>query len=450
MTKYLISFLSIFIIGCTASKKDTYTYLGGKIINPKKNYILLLDNEKVIDSILLNKNNTFTGTIKNLKEGLYYFVHGQELQFVYLEPKDSLLLRLNTWDFDESLVFSGKNAARNNLLIDAFLTEEKQRNKFYEYHKLSSFDFKKKADSILNIKKIQLENYIQLNDEKSKNFIEIAKIALNYPIYTEIESYIIGNSIKDKSEKLSSSFLKHRENTDLNKDSLLFYTPYNSYVFESIYSDVYNQRIKRNSDDFTIALINNIDQRISSKKLKNKTLKNSLIRHFLNKSSCDLSDKVFDSYYKTATNPKDIREIKALVADAKKVKTITSINDFSLYDYKANKYSIKQLIKNKNAVIYFRNKKYSSNEWVTSKINTLKEENPNTLFLVVDMTKSKIKNNKLIYKNQFYLTEASKANLFLKSGFPRAMLVDDKGVIKNGFASLSSPKIYKQISNLEK
>ena len=73
-----------------------------------------------VDTLLLDKNNRFIHKISNFTSGLYAFSHGGEYQWVLLEPKDSLLLRLNTIDFDESLVFTGKGARKNNYLIKNF------------------------------------------------------------------------------------------------------------------------------------------------------------------------------------------------------------------------------------------------------------------------------------------------------------------------------------------
>ena len=47
-----------------------------------------------------------------------------------------LMLSLNTWNFDESLVFSGIGAERNNILIDCFLQVEKDETTFYQYNSL--------------------------------------------------------------------------------------------------------------------------------------------------------------------------------------------------------------------------------------------------------------------------------------------------------------------------
>ena len=50
--------------------------------------------EKVIDTLFLEKDNTFLGNLQDVNEGLYYFTHGNENQYIYLEPKDSLNVAL--------------------------------------------------------------------------------------------------------------------------------------------------------------------------------------------------------------------------------------------------------------------------------------------------------------------------------------------------------------------
>ena len=77
--------------------------------------------DQAIDTFYLDENNNFFGELKIASEGLFYFTHGYENQYLYLQPNDSLLLRLNTWDFDESIVFSGNGSGKNEFLINLFL-----------------------------------------------------------------------------------------------------------------------------------------------------------------------------------------------------------------------------------------------------------------------------------------------------------------------------------------
>ncbi len=450
MIKYFTFFISVFLIGCNSTEKKELTYFGGKIIHPKDNFVLLFDNnQEIIDSIKLKKDNTFLGEIKNVKSGLYYFKHGSEVQYIFLEPKDSLLIRLNTWDFDESLVFSGNNATRNNLLIESFLSKEQQQRDFYKYYNLPANEFKHKVDSLKIVQDQFIENYKVQNQEKSEKFIDILKIALHYPLYTKLESFIIDNSLKDEPEILDSSFTSHRNLAPISNPSLMFYSPYRDYVYNNLYSDIYKKKIKDDSDDFTIALLNAINDKISSSELKNKLLKETTIRHFYNKKSCSINKKAFQTFIYSSTNQKDKDEISSLLKDLKGIQKNEKFSNFSLMSPDGSIEKIDNVIKRKNAVIYFWNKEYASSNWVASRVNYLIRKNPNVEFIVININNNKNEYVKgLNIKHQFYLQPESIAHNFLTSKLPRMVLINKKGIVKNGFCSLSSKAIEKQITEL--
>ena len=52
-------------------------------------------------------------------------------------------------------------------------------------------------------------------------------------------------------------------------------------------------------------------------------------------------------------------------------------------------------------------------------------------------------------KNQFFITPKSNANDFLTSKMPRAIILNKKGIITNGFASISSKKTHKDLKKLK-
>lgn len=115
---YLVPLIFLlFSCNSTDNKGDT-TFFGGKIKNPKEPYVYLFSGKKIVDSAKIDVNQKFRFLLDSIKIGLYTFKHGAEYQYLYLEPKDSLLIYLNTWDFDESLIFSGRGSAKNNYLID--------------------------------------------------------------------------------------------------------------------------------------------------------------------------------------------------------------------------------------------------------------------------------------------------------------------------------------------
>ena len=62
---FFILFAIALIASCTDSAKNNNTYFGGKIINPKSEYVLLYNQDELIDSLALDENDKFIGEYKN-------------------------------------------------------------------------------------------------------------------------------------------------------------------------------------------------------------------------------------------------------------------------------------------------------------------------------------------------------------------------------------------------
>ncbi len=93
-SKFSFLLLSYFlVVGCKNKVETDTAYFGGQIINPKSDKIYFYKNEELIDSAKLN-NNRFLIQLKKFTHGLYTFKHGNEFQYVYMQPSDSLLIRL--------------------------------------------------------------------------------------------------------------------------------------------------------------------------------------------------------------------------------------------------------------------------------------------------------------------------------------------------------------------
>lgn len=141
---FSLLFMLLHLMGCTKTGEERkFTYFGGKIKNPKGEYVYFSKSMRVLDSAKLDSHDKFIFKFDSLDLGLYTFNHGAEFQYLYLEPQDSLLLYLNTWDFDESLIFSGKGSAKNNYLINLYLQQERTEKEFKPNYKLDEKDFSK-------------------------------------------------------------------------------------------------------------------------------------------------------------------------------------------------------------------------------------------------------------------------------------------------------------------
>ena len=443
-------------VSCNKSVKNTATYFGGKIINPKNNHVVLFSMDKVIDTFFINSENKFIGKIDSIKEGLFYFVHGNENQFLYLEPKDSLMLSLNTWDFDESIVFSGVGAERNNILIDCFLQFEKDERLFYNYNSLKAIPFKKKVDSIITLKMNTYEEYASNHPTETDRFKEVLKIALTYPVYARIEKYPNSHAKRMKLKefpKTPSSFYDYRKEIDINQDALMYYNPYSKYVTSYLYNSTYAKGFKpmqnNFSSNFTVDLLKTINTEISSETFKNAFLKQTLISHFYKKSTCDINTQEFDIFLALSTNQDDKDLVKRLLNDNQLVHVNHKMPNFELRDYTNVKRGIKDVLKEKNTLLFFWSPVYVSKAYVRSRINFLSNRYPTIQFLTIKIDGNKKDQiEKLDIKKQFFINIDSDANSFLTSKMTRSILINKKGIVTNGFASISSRNIYAQLDIL--
>ncbi len=458
---YIYSLFLLFIFtlsSCTSEPEESTTYFGGKIINPKSEFVTLHSQDKIIDSFIVNKKGMFIGKIDNLSEGLYYFTHGNENQQIYLEPKDSLMLRLNTWDFDESLVFSGKGSERNNILLDCFLDAERERRLFFDLYKLSPDKFISEVDILLKEKMETYNNYVITHPKETSRYNEILKVALTYPIYSNCERFPIMNAkmnTKDEFPKLLDSFYDFRKNVHINNDSLMYFPPYAKYVRNYLYNETYalghSPSSTSYSSAFTNDLLKTIDKKIVSEESKNAFLKQTVINHFYNKSSCNINEDTFNKFYELSSNNDDIKHIKELVSDTKYITANKEIHNFAITDFLDKSHSIKKIIKRKNSFVFFWNPEYVSENFIASRMSYLKNKYKNIQFIQVNMNSRKpTRIQNLDIKEQYYLKESSEAHHFLTSKMPRAILIDNKGKVVNGFASISSRNLYPYLQKLNK
>lgn len=461
MTKYIyyyiaLSTLCLILLGCTNTKENSSTFFGGKIINPKTKFVVLYANDKVIDTLLLNDRNKFLGTYDNLDEGLYYFQHGNENQYIYLEPRDSLMLRLNTWDFDESLVFAGKGAERNNILIDIFLETENERKNFYQLNKLKSNAYKSKIDSIIELKLHTYNDYKEKHPNETESYFKILKTALVYPIYSRVERYPINHvyiSRKDDFPKIETSFYGYRSSLDYDNNSLMYYTPYARYITNYLYNITYSMGHKpmKNefSSGFTLDLLNTINAKINSKDSKNAFLKRTVLDHFYRKSSCDLNEKAFDVFFTLSSNEGDKALLKNLIEDNKLIRKGDKIKGFTILDFTNQPIQIKDFTTNKNSVLLFWNKEYISKSMISSRIPFLQKKYPLLNFAVIEIDGDNTNRIKDIdIKNQYFINSKTLESNFLTSKMHRTILVNKNGIVENGYAAISSGNIHKQLKEL--
>lgn len=396
--KYITPLLLILIcFGCNDAQKtnaEDVVYFGGEIINPGDEYVILYHKGKFVDSLKLDDNNRFMGKLKNHKDGLYKFYHYPEYQYIYLEKGDSLLLRLNTYKFDESLFFTGKGAEKNNFYIELYLLNASHERPIYQYTKLNSEAFLNKIDSLQDIKLTKQEKFLTANPNVSVAFKKFTDKAIQYRNFRYLETYqnmFYKRKKKDSTLKIVDSFFKYKSKIDMNDSTMSHYRPYARYIMQHInnssYSECLQKYLKGDEKALNSSLTYNknklalIDSLVTYPYLRNELLRFTAYSYFRNNTSDIVKNNEFFKMYQTiATDDKSKEEITNLHNG---IKSLQSGNNFSnqifVYDDKHARVPVNQLNSKRGKTIFYfwTSKQKPHKRLITKKIKALAEKYPN-------------------------------------------------------------------------
>lgn len=348
---------------CSCNNKQrcdgSTTHISGEVANPTNSFVYLYKNEKQIDSILLDENNRFSITHDNLEKGLYSFKHN-EYQTFYLTPGDSIVFRVNTIDFDESLHFSGSGHEKNNLLITLFLNNEKSTNVIKQFYTLPPEQYLTKLDSLNKINTTLIDEYLLTKEGEDATFEEIATANINFTKYLYKELYI-SNSIKNGNipllNDLPPAFFEHRNTVDYNNKNLQVYFPYYRYLdvyFDNVAFENYNKPtvFDRKHYEHCMHKIKAISSKLEQGQLRNLLLKNTASRYIINTKNEDKEFEVLTQFLATNTNADDHNEIKKLAEISRNHIPGKKIPNLQLVTSNNEMVSLHTLIK-KPSVLYF-------------------------------------------------------------------------------------------------
>ncbi|GHA37356.1 hypothetical protein GCM10007103_18400 [Salinimicrobium marinum] len=218
--------------GCNENKeKEKDAFVGGQVVNPTSNNVIILKDNVPLDTIPLDKRKRFSYTVKNAETGLYVFKHNPHSQTFFLQPGDSLLIRANSIDFDESLHFSGTGSEKNNLLIQTFLETENNIDLVLSYYKITPEEFKTKTDSI-KCQQLDLLKHSDRKNKFSKEFLEFAEKSILYDSYDlkERYTYMVNKYYKKFSRQMPADFHGYRKEVNFNDGMLQTCTNYIRFI----------------------------------------------------------------------------------------------------------------------------------------------------------------------------------------------------------------------------
>jgi len=454
--KYFFTLFSfLLLVSCHEQEEKKITHFGGQIINPKSDQVFIYKGEQLLDSAYLNHNNKFLMELDSISLGLYKFKHGPETQYLYLEPKDSLLIRINTWDFDESLVFSGKGAERNNLLINLFLENEKEDKIFFNNYHLDVDHFEIKIDSVLQQKKLLFDHFKEEMTENSPLFEKLVHAAIYYPLYRIKEAYPYQNKKVLNSKnyiQINPSFYKFRKTIDINDKELEDFYPHRDYLRTFLYHLAFEKQIV---DGYKSAIdVNFMQATLENVKLedvKNKFLHQGIWYTLLDDNiSVEEKNRAQRLFFDHCSDERQVDEIAQLIKASEKLPKGFKLPDVDLYLLNNDHQQLSEIIKNKSTIIYTWPTDLNQIDNLAKRVNYLEKKYPDYLFIGINSKNSEyqwknhIKTKKINPNHQY---RVNTGNDWLDLNFTRAILIDRNGIVQNNLTHLSSGNFEKQLKN---
>lgn len=424
----LFGFLLVLASCSTVEKASPNVFFAGEIVNPTSKYVVLHKGEKVVDSALLDANNRFSFIFDSIPHGLYNFNHAPEHQYVYLEPGDSLMVRLNTVDFDESLIYSGKGESINNFLLDLFLGNEKEELLVRRtYNALDPDDFRNKIN-ILREKKLSSLKAIKMEGDLSEEAYNVAVSAVNYTYYNYKERYPFDHRKYTKDKRiieLPKDFYTYRKNIDFNNQQLNYLRPYYdfmrshfgnlSYMTCSHKCNITNNKVK-NKLHFNKHKLKLIDSLVIEKELRDNLFRNVAFDYLLKTNDLDKNNEAFiEEFHKLSGNNRHIDEIDNLYAGIKNIQPGNIIPNVLVQNKLGKSVSLQEISKGKKVVFYFwseNNKKHYNS--IFKRISVLKNQKRGYTFIGINFKTEKnnwkaiIEGNNLDENLQYTTTDFKK------------------------------------------
>ncbi len=361
--KKLLLFINLSLLFCLGScqqgfRDDCFTaYFGGEVINPTNPYVVFMKDDKVIDTLKLDSKNRFFKKFDSLTPGLYTFKHDPEYQYVYFDKNDSLMVRINSNDFDESIVFCGRGDEKNNFLMELYLKNEADKKKVFELLDYNVHDFQRSIDSsYLEKKAFYTTKKQEIN--WSEGFDIFANASLNFNYYSKKELYPkahemrTGNDVRDS---LATDYYDYRKNIDFNDARLNYYSPFFRYITLYLNNVVTNP--KDNSPEAVletgIKKLTIADSLFKNEKIKNTILNNIAFSYFLEDQNISNNKTFLDRYLALSTDNSKKNEVKKLGDAIQKLFPGSQLPAVNLIDKEGNRVSSNDLLKNKSIIFFW-------------------------------------------------------------------------------------------------
>jgi hypothetical protein len=430
---------------------NNYTaYFGGQIVNPTNRHILFCKDSKVLDTILLNPDNTFFKKFDSLTPGMYSFKHEPEYQYIYFDKNDSLMVRINAQEFDESITFCGRGDEKNNFLMELYLKNENDQSLMFNVYDNNIAVFTAKIDSSFQSKK-KFYNKRKESIGWDENFDKYAKATLEFfhyskkELYPQVHKMRTGENIE---EELPLNFYDFRTSINFNNNEFTSFSPYVRYLSKMMNNLSNNGKWENHSEIDKALLMNSkklqiADSIFKNEKIKNTVLDNIAFTYLLEDQNIVNNKKFLDQYRLLSTDKNQRNEIKKIGDAIQLLKEDNPLPNAQLVDLNNSNVSIDSIIV-KKSVIFFWSKNLESHFVAAHKrVIDLQRKRPDYDFISIcvddkqDKWMSILKNYNFPGIREYRISDFEIVkDIWVVNKIHRTIVLNADGTINNAFVSL--------------
>lgn len=458
----LLSSLNLLILSsCNKEFKssDYRAYFGGEVTNPTNRFVYFSKDGVVIDTIPLQKDNSFFIQFDSLAPGMYTFKHEPEYQYVYFDKNDSIMVHINSKDFDESIIFCGRGDTKNNYLMESYLKNESDKEKMFDVYDYDISKFTSNTDSTYKLNKKSYN--IHKNDIKwSKDFDEYAKAALDFNYFSKRELYPIIHKLRtaeDVFDKLPKNYYDYRKNIDFNNVQLATYSPFVMYL-SHLLNNVGMVKYHNHFSYVDLALTTNInkmniaDTLIKNEKVKNSILNNIAFTYLLEDQNMVNNQKFLESYRKFSTDNSKKNEILTIGNSIKLLIAGNQLPEVNLVGKNGLTVSSNSIIKEKTVLFFYTKEALTHLAAAHKKALAFKSKYPDYQFIAINLDKDQKEWLELLSNYKFEGIQEYRCadfedikNKWAITKIQRALVLDGNGKIKNAFINLFDVKFENEL-----
>ncbi len=449
----LLAALPALLASCAKGfQPDDYTaYFGGEVTNRTGDYVLLYRGDELVDSIQIGRDNRFFRKFDSLAPGMYTFRHDPEYQYVYFDKNDSLMVTINSRDFDESIVFSGRGDQKNNFLMEFWLRNEKDRDNMFPIYELDLRAFNRAIDSVY---KSNSAFYIRHKQDLKwhDGFDRYARALLDFPHYSRKELYPLVHHMRtgnDVVEQLPPDYYAFRRNIDFNNAELSGYSPfvrYLSFMLNNMadinYHNHFSQQdlaLKTNTNKLIIA-----DTLIKNAKIRNSLLNNIAFNYLLEDQNAGNNQKFLETYNRLSTDRAQKQEILEIGRAINALAVGKKLPPVTLVDAQGKEIASDEVARGKCVIFFWTENAAAHLVESHKKVIELRKRYPEYKYIAVNLDPNHQQWRSMLEKYNFGPITELRCKDFDKevrikwaiTKIHRTIVLDSDSTIKNAFTNL--------------